>query len=213
MKKRNIIIVATCIITAIACIALTFWGNIKNDGVLTTDAFIGVCTTLIGVCATIIVGFQIVAYLEIPKIKRQMEEIEMEREKMQKEQIAQQEKFQKIQESLQNKIVFIGRNLSNAFVSIAGITNSNSIKSLAYLTSIYCDNIEIENSEITLRKYESLYESLNATNEEDKKALSTQVDKLKGIMIPENIKDYYEIMKLHSEVIVILEKAAKEQSY
>ena len=71
MKKRDIIIVVVCVFTTLACIALTFWGNLKNNGVLTTDAFIGVVAALIGVCSTIIVGFQIASYLELRETKQQ----------------------------------------------------------------------------------------------------------------------------------------------
>ena len=31
MKKRDIIIVTICIATALICIALTWWGNYKNN--------------------------------------------------------------------------------------------------------------------------------------------------------------------------------------
>lgn len=70
MKKRDIIIVTLCVVTAAVCIALTFCGNYKNNGVLTTDAFIGVLATLIGVCATIIVGLQIASFVKINETER-----------------------------------------------------------------------------------------------------------------------------------------------
>ena len=73
MKKRDVIIITICVATAIVCMCLTFWGNLKNNGVLTTDAFMGVIATLIGVCATIIVGFQIASYLELRETKIQVE--------------------------------------------------------------------------------------------------------------------------------------------
>lgn len=73
MKRRDVIIVVICIATALVCIGLTFWGNLKNNGVLTTDAFMGVVAALIGVCSTIIVGFQIASYLELRETKQQVE--------------------------------------------------------------------------------------------------------------------------------------------
>lgn len=39
-KKNNIILVLICIITSIICVALTFWGQIKNNGTITTDSYI-----------------------------------------------------------------------------------------------------------------------------------------------------------------------------
>ena len=65
MKKRDIIIITVCIATALICIALTFWGNYKNNGVLSPDAFYGILATFIGICATIIVGFQIASFVKI----------------------------------------------------------------------------------------------------------------------------------------------------
>ena len=65
MKKRDIFIVVLSIATALACVGFTIWGNLKNDGVLTIDAFMGVIATLIGVCATIVVGFQIANFIEL----------------------------------------------------------------------------------------------------------------------------------------------------
>ena len=76
MKKRDIIIVTLSVAVAIVCIALTFWGNMKNNGVLTIDAYIGVIASLIGVCATIVVGFQIASFLELREVKKQVEIIE-----------------------------------------------------------------------------------------------------------------------------------------
>lgn len=70
MKKRDIIIIAVCISTALICIALTFWGNYKNNGVLSPDAFYGVLATFIGICATIIVGFQIASFVKINETER-----------------------------------------------------------------------------------------------------------------------------------------------
>ena len=76
MNKRNIIIVTISIATSIVCIALTFWGNIKNDGTITTDAFIGIIASLIGVCVTIVVGFQIASFLELREVRKQVEQVE-----------------------------------------------------------------------------------------------------------------------------------------
>ena len=90
MKTRNIIIVATCISTAIICIALTFWGNYKNDGVLSPDAFYGVLATFIGICATIIVGFQIASFVKLHETEKQIQVVQYERNKM----LHDKEKFQ-----------------------------------------------------------------------------------------------------------------------
>lgn len=69
MKKQNIILTSVCTIISITCVALTFWGQIKNNGAITTDSYIGIIASLIGVCATIVVGFQIVSFFELRNLK------------------------------------------------------------------------------------------------------------------------------------------------
>lgn len=80
-KKKNTIIVVVSVMTAVICIALTFWGNWKNGGILTTDAFIGIMATFIGVCATLIVGVQIVNRIEIRNMQKSIKSFENERKK------------------------------------------------------------------------------------------------------------------------------------
>lgn len=59
--------------------ALTFWGQIKNNGAITTDSYIGIIASLIGVCATIVVGFQIVSFFELRNLKQQIDLVEKQR--------------------------------------------------------------------------------------------------------------------------------------
>ena len=201
MKSRDIIINTLCVVTAIICMALTFWGNIKNDGVLSTDAFIGTCTTLIGVCATIIVGFQIASFFKIQENEKQLEQLKAEREIIQKE-----------YKDLQDKMDFLETNLSNAFVLVASKSDDNAFKSLAYMTSIYCDSFKNTDAEILLNRYKALFECLSKTNNGEQAALSTLLYKLKNINIPNNIDHYTEIIGLHAEILKTLEDAAKEQN-
>ena len=78
-KTKEIVIIAICIAAALICIVLTFWGNWKNNGVLTTDAFVGVLATFMGICATIIVGIQIVSFIELREMRNQIKAIQEER--------------------------------------------------------------------------------------------------------------------------------------
>lgn len=190
MKNRDVIIVAVCICTAIICIALTFWGNYKNNGVLTADSFIGVCTALIGACATIIVGSQIASYFEIHETKKQMQTITAERDR------------------IQNDIKQVRTYLSNISVLTSGISENKIIRSLADITSIVCDTPRSDNAVVTLNRYKSLLNNIKEASDAEKKELSRQVDQLKNINIPTNIKHYVEIAKLHINIIEILEKAA-----
>ena len=201
MKPCNIIINIVCILISLACIALTFWGNYKNNGVLTTDAFIGICTTLIGVCATIIVGFQIASFFKIQENEKQLEQLKVERDEIQKAQI-----------NIQDKIEYLETNLSNAFVLVASKSDDNAFKSLAYMTSIYCDSFKNIDAKILLNRYKALFECLSKTSKGEQVALSTLLYKLKNINIPNGIDHYTEIIGLYAEILGILEKAAKEQN-
>lgn len=196
MKKRDIIIVTICVVATLVCIALTFWGNYKNEGVLTTDAFIGVLATLIGVCATIIVGFQIASFVKIGETEKQIKKIEIERDKMQRE-----------RELLQKEISYVEDELSNAFAVLAGSTNNAAIQSIAYLACIHCSNIQTTNADVTLHRYKSLIDSIKKTGEEEKALISQQIYRLEQVRIPIEIEHYVEISKLHIEIIEILKKA------
>lgn len=77
--KNNIILNSTCIISSITCVALTFWGQIKNNGTITTDSYIGIIASLIGICATIVVGFQITSFFELRNLKQQIDQVEKQR--------------------------------------------------------------------------------------------------------------------------------------
>ena len=198
--KKCIIAVICCALITIVCTIATICGNINNSIGLYYDDYVGILASFIGACTTIIVGFQIASHLDIHDTKKQVESIKEVREVIQKE-----------QKELQDKIEFIRTNLSNAFVMLSETTKSCAVRSLADMSAIYCDSPQNMDDEKTLNRYLSLCENLKKTTLKDRKSLSTQVDKLRSIT-PNNIKHYQEIVKLHFEIIDILEKAAKEQN-
>ena len=192
MKKWNIINIS-CVGTAIACIALTLWGNYKNDDVITTDDFVGVLASLIGVCTTIIVGFQIVSYFKVYETEKQLEQLKAERDETRK------------------NLEQVRTYLSNISVLVSGTSKDKVIRSLADITSIVCDVPKKENSVLILHRYRSLLDNVKGANDSEKKALSKQLSKLKNINIPNDIDHYTEIIGLHAEILKKLEDAAKEQ--
>ena len=194
MKGRNIIINTLCVFTAIACIALTFWGNIKNGGVLTPDGFIGVLATLIGVCATIIVGFQIASFFKIQENEKQLEQLKVERDETRKD------------------LKQVRTYLSNISVLVSGTSKDKVIRSLADITSIVCDIPKSDNALVILNRYKSLFGNIKNASYAERKALSGQLPKLKNINIPKDIDHYTEIIGLHAEILKNLEEAAKEQN-
>lgn len=206
MKKRDIIIVTICIVTALICIALTFWGNYKNNGVLSPDAFYGILATFIGICATFIVGFQIASFVKIHETERQIKEVQEERDEMLKEKESFFEEMNQIRIELSN-ICFI---LSDTIPDNSNPSNIR-VKIFTQILSIICMGFE-ENSTIALRKYKKLKKSLEGY--QDQKILYPPICiyKLKKLRIPDNIEHYTEIMKLHLEIIEILNAAeAKEK--
>ncbi len=194
MKGRNIIINTLCVFTAIACIALTFWGNIKNGGVLTPDGFIGVLATLIGVCATIIVGFQIASFFKIQENEKQLEQLKAERDETRKD------------------IEQVRTYLSGISVLVSALSENKVIRSLADITSIACDVPKTDNALVILNRYKSLFGNIKNASYAERKALSGQLPKLRNINIPNGIDYYTEIIGLHAEILKTLEEAAKEQN-
>ena len=194
MENRNIIINTLCVFTAITCIALTFLGNIKNGGVLTSDGFIGVLATLIGVCATIIVGFQIASFLKIQDSEKQLERLKAERDETRKD------------------IEQVRTYLSGISVLVSALSENKVIRSLADITSIACDVPKTDNALVILNRYKSLFGNIKNASYAERKALSGQLPKLRNINIPNDIDHYTEIIGLHAEILKKLEDAAKEQN-
>lgn len=201
MKKRDIIIVTVCIATALICIVLTFWGNYKNDGVLSPEAFYGVLATFIGICATIIVGFQIASFVKIHETERQIKKVQDERDRMEEE-----------KKELQKKIDHVELQLSNAFVILSEMSESKAIKCLTYIASISCGKIEKSDINITHNRYKALNKYIKETNAKDKAILTQFISNLESVDIPKDVEHYTEIMKLHIEIMEILEKAAEEKN-
>ena len=164
MKKRDIIIVIVCVATALICIGLTFWGNLKNNGVLTTDAFMGVIATFIGVCATVIVGFQIASFIELRETKKQVDILQEERERL---------------EAMCNDISKIRLDLSNAFVSIATTSSSPALRVYAIVCSLSFGDIGYVDSVAIIARYEALCKDMsNMSNSDDCALMSTLFPKI-----------------------------------
>ena len=199
MKKRDIIIVISSIATALICIVLTFWGNYKNKGVLSPDAFYSILATFIGICATIIVGFQIASFIKIHETERQIKEVQKERDEMLKE-----------KEELYKNIKSIRTLLANALVGLFHNSNNNFEKIITMMMSICCDK-EMDSTDVVLRRYQSLDSYVKKANSNELLRAKEYMHNLKRIDIPKEIEHYTEIMKLHLEIIEIFDNVAKEE--
>lgn len=193
MKKRDIFIVVLSSATALACVGFTIWGNLKNDGVLTIDVFMGVIATLIGVCATIVVGFQIANFIELKETKIQIEKLQRERERL--------------EISTQN-ISKLKSELASAFVAIGATTQDPQLKVISYILSICVEDNVDSCSKLIISRYEYLSMQLRIV---EKQKLASPVfkkfnDKLRNISYPSTLSDYSKISKLQFDIVSRIDK-------
>lgn len=204
MKKRDIIIVTVCIATAFICIVSTVWGNYKNEGVLSPDAFYSILATFIGICATIIVGFQIASFIKIHETERQIKTVQQERDDMLKEK----EKFQEEMEQTRIELSNICNILSDT-ISDNGKTPNNKAKIFTQILSLKCMAIE-KNPNVALNRYQKLKKFIDKLPNIKDCDIPIAIEKLEEIIIPKDIEFYTQIMKLHFEIIYALKKESGE---
>jgi hypothetical protein len=198
MNKRNIIIVTISIATSIVCIALTFWGNIKNDGTITTDAFIGIIASLIGVCVTIVVGFQIASFLELREVRKQVEQVEKQRTEL-----------EVYKQSVASDLHVAKAGVANAFGILSVVERGTLLGFAARVSSIICDNLHSTPGDILLTRYQQLYSETSYFLQTDDyiETIYPIINNLKYIDMPKGKERYNEIMKLHFEIISLVENA------
>lgn len=193
-KNKNIIIVVTCIATALICIVLTFWGNWKNDGVLTIDAFMAVLATFIGICATLIVGVQIVSFIELKEVRTQMKAVQEERRLLKE----QQEQFSK---EMSNIRVILG----NALALSAVTARNKTIAFESYLSSIVVEDWSSGEGNILLYRYQKLLEIAKTVILKDDTNLKKRAyNNLSCLNVPTSIDHYNDIMALHHQLLLEL---------
>lgn len=206
--KKGIITNTVCIVTAIVCIALTFWGNLKNDGVLSTDAYMGIIATLIGICATIVVGFQIVSFMEFRNFREQIKKLDDQQQQVK----ALHDKMQQDNQKLQAQIHSAKIDLSNAFISIADYDtlsdkkNKTLLKITLYCFAILSDSMKNDKGGVvTLARYTTLHNLIKSVSPDDLIGIKERIKPLEEIKIPDNWPEHHKIMKLHYDIISIID--------
>lgn len=192
---KNIIIVIVCIATALICIAFTFWGNLKNGGVLTTDAFVGIIAAFIGVCATIIVGIQIVSFIDLRDVRTQIKIIQEERMKLKN----QQDNFSN---AIHNTRVGLGDAL--ALSAMTARTNNNDVIEFeSWVISIVIDDWNSSNKGATLlNRYKRLLEIADKVVETYDLTQKNRIYHSLSILdVPTDIENYNYIMALHHQLL------------
>lgn len=198
IKRNNIVLTSICLIVSIVCVALTFWGQIKNNGTITTDSYIGIIASLIGVCATIVVGFQIVSFFELRNLKQQVEYVEKQRKEL-----------ELYKTTIASELHLSKTGISNAFGILSVVEKGSLLGYTARICPIVCDDLQATPGTILLSRYQQLYEETSyflRTNDYID-IMYPIAENLKHINIPKNKECYYEIMKLHFDIITMMEKA------
>lgn len=193
-KTKETVIIIICITAALICIALTFWGNWKNNGILTTDAFIGVMATFIGICATIIVGVQIVNHLELRKMQSSIKTIEEERKELE---------YQRKSFSVEMYNTRVGLGNALSLMALAAQKDKNqAIEFESWVISIIIDDWSSMKGSVLLKRYQRLVELANSLIPIiDKKSLEETYNELSILMVPKDIDHYDEIMSLHYKLL------------
>lgn len=119
---------------------------LENNGTISTDAFVGIIASLIGVCATIVVGFQIASILELRDVKREVEQIEKQKAKL--------ESYKK---SSSEDPYIAKTGLGNAFGILAVVEKGTLLGFASRISSTVCDNLNSLPGNILLTRYEQLY--------------------------------------------------------
>ncbi len=203
-KNKNIIIVVSCIATALICIALTFWGNWKNDGVLTTDAFMAVLATFIGICATLIVGVQIINHLELRKIQKSIKDIEDERDSLKAD-----------KETFRKDIYEARTGIGGTLVIQAHIAKKNNDavgEFMSLLLSIVVDDWKSMNGTALLSRYEKLVGlSDTIVKAGGKSNMEFIFNTLSKLVVPDAIEHHDKIMALHYQLLTTIKQKTEEE--
>lgn len=193
-NSKNIIIVVIAIAIALICIALTFWGNWKNNGVLTTDAFVGIMATFIGVCATIIVGVQIVNHLEMRKMQDSIKAIEEERKELEYQREA-------ISVEMYNTRISIGNTLAIMAI-MAKDKGDIAVEFTSLVHSVIIDDWSSMNGDALLSRYKRLSEISSLVMRSINPTFFEEIyNRLSILVVPKDIEHYDEIMSLHYKLL------------
>ncbi len=103
-SKRDVIVVTIFSFSVVLWISLAFVGNVRIGQFVTMETYISVIATMIGVCAAIMVGFQIAHYIEFKELEQKIRQIDELRKDIE----------QKADE-LQRNLSFVKRGLSTSF--------------------------------------------------------------------------------------------------
>lgn len=214
-KKKNTIIVVAAVMTAVVCIALTFWGNWKNGGVLTTDAFIGVMATFIGVCTTLIVGVQIVNHIEIRKMRENIKEFDAEKDILKKQMEVFSTNLKQQMEIFSIKMDNTRLYSGNTLVLLARMAKKQNVPDIEFLCwghSIIIADWDKTDGEALRYRYRRLTELSYSIKSIDKTTIKKLYQRLSELEISDKIEHHDEILSLHYQILLEIKKQTNETS-
>jgi hypothetical protein len=207
MKKivdYKIIINIVCVACALFCVGLTIWSNFRNGGVITIDAYLGVVASLIGACTTIIVGFQIFNYFEFRDVKNKIAIIENVEEKVSSINFRHESLIRRSNAQLATFFAELANGQDVAtkdrvnYLIISIILEG--VGDTTFESAILPDNYDTTALE---RKYRLLSRFMQkiaiVTNKSDEPLMFW--DDFKRLSYKQTLKNFYEISKMHYEII------------
>lgn len=195
MKKGNVIIITICIVITIANTILLCINNTQVTSNINIETYIGIIATLIGVCATIIVGFQIAHFIEMRNLKDQIDELNVLRNDIYKK-----------SEDLENNLAFVKVGVSSAFRVFYRKFKDDPLAPVACIIAIiaYDTKDKVQASKTLLGNYQKLCKMLSNPTCNTKLAKKYLRD-LKKVNIPKDLEAHDEICRLHYNVIQMLQ--------
>lgn len=167
------------------------------DSDINLESYIGIIATLIGVCATIIVGFQIAHFIEMRNLKDQIDELNQLRIDYNQKSV-----------ELEKNLSFVKVGVSSAFRIFYRKFKDDPLAPVACIVAIiaYDTTNKEQASKTLLGNYKKLYKMLTTPTYNIRLA-RVYLEDLKQVHMPRDLSDHYEICKLHYNIIDILEKS------
>lgn len=196
MKKWNAIIITVCVAITIVNVILLWISHTQTIADINIETYIGIIATLIGVCATIIVGFQIAHFIEMRALKEQIDELNKLRSDINQKSV-----------DLEKNLAFVKVGVSSAFRVFYRKFKDDPLAPVACIIAIiaYDTTDKAQASKTLLGNYQKLYKMLSAPTCNTKLARN-YLDDLKQVCIPKELKDHDEICRLHYNIIQMLQK-------
>lgn len=187
------------IFVAAFCAFIIVFNNIKLGVIPDLGTFVGVCVGLIGICATIMVGLQIWNHIEFREVRSKVEQIDAIRDEL----LSSKQNYNASNIFLSDVIYSCALSESNLEVKIMFMSMSIRI---CFMISDY--NMS-KQSDILTARLTSLKNTLEQCNKISGKLLN--FDKFNNLEVPRNLPNYFEIMKLYTDVIMLLQAKLKQE--